>query len=88
MKRSMRVFLYSLIFFVSVLLRNDSISFFYFRHKTTERQEGLGANTVISDFSETTVKDFLAKVDQYRIKAKLPIDSPCDIIIKELARFA
>jgi UDP-N-acetylglucosamine 2-epimerase (non-hydrolysing) len=56
--------------------------------KTTERQEGLGANTIISDFSAATVQNFLDNVEHYRVKAK-PIEaSPCAIILAALASFA
>lgn len=56
--------------------------------KTTERQEGLGANTVISDFSEHTVRNFMRSLEKYRIKADIPKVSPCAIILEQLAPFA
>ncbi len=55
--------------------------------KTTERQEGLGSNTVISDFSEKLINDFLNNVNRYRVKTQLPDRSPCDIIMQALADF-
>lgn len=55
--------------------------------KTTERQEGLGVNTVISDFSEKTIQEFLANLEHYRIQADMQKSSPCAIILKELEPF-
>jgi UDP-N-acetylglucosamine 2-epimerase (non-hydrolysing) len=56
--------------------------------KATERQEGLGANTVISDFSEETIQNFLDNLDRYRVKTNPIEPSPCDIILAELEKFA
>jgi UDP-N-acetylglucosamine 2-epimerase (non-hydrolysing) len=54
--------------------------------KTTERPEGLGFNTVISDFSEKTIKIFLDNVEHYRVKT-VNTDEPCDVILRELEMF-
>lgn len=53
---------------------------------TTEQQEGVGENIVLSGWSATALRDFLHSFEQYRRPPVRPAHSPSDIIVDDLAR--
>lgn len=55
--------------------------------RATERQEGLGANVVISNFEEEKVNSFVADYKKYASPPVTKAQSPTEIIIASLAPF-
>jgi len=55
---------------------------------TTERQEGLDSNVVISRFDTKVIDDFLADPDRYRVATRRDGHSPSDVILDAIAPFA
>ena len=55
--------------------------------KATERQEGLGQNTVLSGYDEKTVRAFMANPGQYRREPLQLTQSPSALIIDSLKNF-
>ncbi|MBA4246749.1 MAG: hypothetical protein C0444_00425 [Microbacterium sp.] len=53
---------------------------------TTEQQEGVGENIVLSGWSSSALTDFLKSFEQYRRPAMRPPHSPSEIIVDDLAR--
>jgi UDP-N-acetylglucosamine 2-epimerase (non-hydrolysing) len=52
----------------------------------TERREGLGENAVLSGMSTAVLRDFLAAPARFRRRSPLPVASPSDVIVGDLAR--
>ena len=52
--------------------------------KSTERQEGLGGNVVISNYNSSTILDFVDNYEQYKKEKIIKNISPSAIIIKRL----
>jgi UDP-N-acetylglucosamine 2-epimerase (non-hydrolysing) len=52
--------------------------------KTTEQREGIGENIVLSNWSQTTLANFLHDYESYRLSARKPSRSPSDIIVEDL----
>jgi UDP-N-acetylglucosamine 2-epimerase (non-hydrolysing) len=52
--------------------------------KATERQDGLGANAVLSQWDVTALEDFLGDFETYRRPPNAPSTSPSDIVVKDL----
>lgn len=55
--------------------------------ETTERQEGLGRNVVISKFNPAVIEDFVQNYENYRFISQLGSNSPSEVIIKTLLGF-
>jgi UDP-N-acetylglucosamine 2-epimerase (non-hydrolysing) len=54
--------------------------------RKTERREGLGENAVLSELRVDVLQAFLADPTPHRRKTQLPIGSPSDVIVDDLAR--
>lgn len=54
----------------------------------TERQEGLGANVVLSRFDAEAIDDFLSDPGRYRIVRRRDGPSPSDVILDAIASFS
>ncbi|MCR8913683.1 hypothetical protein FDP08_05975 [Marinobacter panjinensis] len=52
--------------------------------KGTERREGIGKNVVLSNYSKEIVRDFFAKLENYRTPISLSHTSPSEIIVNDL----
>jgi UDP-N-acetylglucosamine 2-epimerase (non-hydrolysing) len=55
--------------------------------KATERQEGLGHNTVLSGYDATVVRHFMQHPEQYRRPAQQLAQSPSELIVDSLRDF-
>jgi len=55
--------------------------------KTTERQEGLNTNTIICNYNENTLRDFLENLDHYRSDETHFDESPTEIILQHLEKY-
>ena len=55
---------------------------------TSERQEGIGTNAVISNYDYATISDVVKKPEQYSIAASNLDASPSAIIVEELLHMA
>jgi UDP-N-acetylglucosamine 2-epimerase (non-hydrolysing) len=55
--------------------------------RTTERQEGIGENVIISDFDINIIMDFVSQYQKYARKPVLSKKSPTEIIISNLNQF-
>ena len=53
----------------------------------TERQEGLGANVVISDYDQQKIKEFVTNYRQYETEPIQLKKSPTEIIVSSLTQF-
>jgi len=56
--------------------------------KTTERQEGIGGNVVLSNYDARVVDDFVDDPDRYRRPATFEQVSPSDIIVDAIEKYA
>ena len=56
--------------------------------KTTERQEGIGDNAVLSNYDANVVDDFVSDPGRYRRPTAFEEVSPSDIIIDSIERYA
>jgi UDP-N-acetylglucosamine 2-epimerase (non-hydrolysing) len=54
--------------------------------KTTERQEGIGANALISEYSTERIQNFIENYQSFSLKAKTHHATPSEIIVNELTR--
>jgi UDP-N-acetylglucosamine 2-epimerase (non-hydrolysing) len=52
----------------------------------TERREGLGENVVLSGMRVDALRDFLDDAGRYRRTTPLPLESPTEIIVRDLGR--
>lgn len=55
---------------------------------TTERQEGLGSNVVLSRFDTGVIDDFLADPHRYRVATRHDGPAPSDVILDAIEPFA
>ena len=53
--------------------------------KRTERREGIGENVVLSGYDLDVLRDFLRDPGRHRRRAKLPVQSPSEVIVDDLA---
>ncbi len=56
--------------------------------RRTERQEGLSANAVLSNYDAAVVRDFAAGFDRYRRPPAAPPHSPSDAIVESALRWS
>lgn len=54
--------------------------------RTTERQEGMGRNAVLSGWDTAKLADFLRNYEQYKQPATKPAISPSDVVVDDLVR--
>lgn len=52
--------------------------------KTTEQQEGIGSNIVLSEWDPEVLSSFLNDFENYRRPARVPEKSPSDIVVDDL----
>lgn len=55
--------------------------------RATERQEGVGANVVISNYDINIIRDFVTRYQEYARPPVQPEKSPTEIIIANLTQF-
>jgi len=56
--------------------------------RITERKEGVGENTVISNFDSKIIRDFVSRYQDYAKSPLEPEVSPTEIIITSLNQFS
>jgi UDP-N-acetylglucosamine 2-epimerase (non-hydrolysing) len=52
----------------------------------TERREGLGETTLLSELRSDVLRDFLDDPSRFRRRTQLPTESPSDVIVEDLER--
>jgi UDP-N-acetylglucosamine 2-epimerase (non-hydrolysing) len=52
----------------------------------TERREGLGETTLLSELRSDVLRDFLDDPGRFRRRTQLPTESPSDVIVEDLER--
>jgi UDP-N-acetylglucosamine 2-epimerase (non-hydrolysing) len=55
--------------------------------QSTERQEGLGKNCVLSRYNPQVITEFLVNVEQYRHRFEAQAASPCQLIAEQCVPF-
>lgn len=55
--------------------------------KATERQEGLGANCVLSKYDLNVIKIFIDNINRYEVYSERPEISPSELIVRECVQY-